>query len=159
MTDYEGLNLPQLVDLMHDLVRPEPVSWMPQTSGWWIALSWLFAISMVLARHRYRAWHRNRYRRAALAILRSIEVNTADETQVAGQIAILLKRTALAAYPREQVAHLFGSEWAQFLRDTASNDPIIGQTAEQLATTAYRRDCDGKALIAPARRWIKVHRA
>ena len=31
---FEGLNLPQLMDLMHGLVYPDPVSWMPQTIGW-----------------------------------------------------------------------------------------------------------------------------
>ena len=159
MNDYDGLNLPQLLDLMHDLVRPEPVSWMPQTPGWWIAFSWLIVIIVILTWHRYRAWCRNRYRREALAMLRSIEANPVDEKQVAGQIAILLKRTALAAYPREQVAQLYGTEWAQFLCEAASNDPVIGQTAEQLATAAYRADSDGNVLIAPARRWIKIHRA
>lgn len=159
MNDYEGLNLPQLLELMHDLVRPEPVSWMPQTPGWWIALAWSIAVIVILLWHRYRAWRRNRYRREALATLRSIEANSVDEKQVAGQIAILLKRTALAAYSREEVAQLYGSEWAQFLCEAASNDPIIGQSAEQLATAAYRADSDGKALIAPARRWIKMHRA
>ncbi len=159
MNDYEGLNLPQLLELMHDLVRPEPVSWMPQTPGWWIALAWLIAVIVILLWHRYRAWRRNRYRREALATLRSIEANSVDEKQVAGQIALLLKRTALAAYSREKVAQLYGSEWAQFLCEAANNDPIIGQSAEQLATTAYRADSDGKALIAPARRWIKMHRA
>lgn len=159
MNDYEGLNLPQLLELMHDLVRPEPVSWMPQTPGWWIALAWLIAVIVILLWHRHRAWRRNRYRREALATLRSIEANSVDEKQVAGQIAILLKRTALAAYSRKEVAQLYGSEWAQFLCEAASNDPIIGQSAEQLATAAYRADSDGKALIAPARRWIKMHRA
>lgn len=159
MNDYEGLNLPQLLELMHDLVRPEPVSWMPQTPGWWIALAWLTAVIVILLWHRYRAWRRNRYRREALATLRSIEANSVDEKQVAGQIAILLKRTALAAYSRKEVAQLYGSEWAKFMCEAASKDPIFGQSAEQLATAAYRADSDGKALIAPARRWIKMHRA
>jgi hypothetical protein len=159
MNDYEGLNLPQLLDLMHELIRPEPVSWMPQTPGWWISLAWVITVVIILSWHRYQAWCHNRYRREALAMLRSIEANSVDDQLVAGQIAILLKRTALAAYPRERVAQLYGSEWAQFLCDAASNDPIIEQTAEQLATAAYRAQSDGRALIGPARRWIKTHRA
>ena len=34
MKEYERLNLPQLLDLMHDLVEPEAVAWTPQTVGW-----------------------------------------------------------------------------------------------------------------------------
>ncbi len=159
MNDYEGLNLPQLLDLMHDLVPPEPVPLVPQTVGWLIAVVWIIAIVTISGRHGYQAWRRNRYRREALTMLRWIDENSDDNRQVAEQVATLLKRTALAAYPREQVAKLYGAAWAQFLRETASNDPEVGQAADQLATAAYRPAVDGARLIGPARRWIKVHRA
>ncbi len=159
MNEYEGLNLPQLLDLMHDPVWAEPVSLAPQTIGWLIGAVWVIAIVMISGWHRYRAWRRNRYRREALTMLRRIEENSDDDRQVAEQIATLLKRTALAAYPRAQVAKLYGAAWAQFLRETASNDPEVGQAADQLATAAYRPAVDGAGLIGPARRWIKVHRA
>ncbi len=159
MNDYEGLNLPQLLDLMHDLVRAEPVPLVPQTVGWSIALVWVIAIVAISGWHRYQAWRRDRYRREALTMLARIEESSDDDRQVAEQIATLLKRTALAAYPRDQVANLYGAAWAHFLRETASNDPEVGEAAEQLATAAYRPAVDGAGLIGPARRWIKVHRA
>ena len=159
MNDYEGLNLPQLLDLMHELVLAEPVPLVPQTIGWLIAAVWIIAIVMISGWHRYQAWRRDRYRREALTMLRRIEEDSDDDRQVAEQIATLLKRTALAAYPREQVANLYGAAWAQFLRESASNDPEVDQAADQLATAAYHPAVDGAGLIGPARRWIKVHRA
>lgn len=157
---FEGLNLPQLLDLMHELVMPEPVSWLPQTDGWWVVLGWLLAMVAVAAL-RYRSWRRrNRYRREALAALRQIEAGAADDPRASAvAIAELVKRTALAAWPREQVAALYGQAWAEFLVTTASNDPEVVSGAPDIARGAYDPRIEGRTLILPARRWIQVHRA
>lgn len=160
MSQYEGLNLPQLLDLLHDIVRPDPAAWTPQTIGWVIASLWLAAVLVLIGWNRYRYWRNNRYRREALVVLQSIEVAAADNPEAsAGDLAALLKRTALVAYPRPTVAHLYGVDWARFLSESASNDRDVTAAAEQLAAAAYRADADARPLIAPARRWIKVHRA
>jgi hypothetical protein len=54
---------------------------------------------------------------------------------------------------------LHGAAWADFLRDSCNHDPAVERAAADLACAAYRRDVDGEALIAAARRWIEVHRA
>lgn len=159
-TEYEGLNLPQLLDLMHDPVLPLPVAWWPQTPGWWIVLAWLVLVAMVLAWRGYQHHRQNRYRRDALTLLGAIESRVQENpAQAAVHIATLLKRTALAAYPRGQVAQLYGDEWADFLLRTSGHDPAIAQVASQLATAAYRANVDGTSLLVPARRWIQLHRA
>ena len=160
MNRYEGLNLVDLLDLMHDLVRPEPVSWAPQTVGWTIVAVWLAALVVILTWYGYQRWRNNRYRRDALTELASIEAEVAaDPSDAAGQIAALLKRTALATYPRTTVANLYGNDWARFLCESSVNDPEVKRAAEQIAAAAYRTDVDGASLVEPARRWIKVHRA
>ena len=160
MSQYDGLNLPQLLDLMHGLVMPEPVAWLPQTPGWWIVLGWLLAVLLLLAWQFARRRQRNRYRRDALTELRSIAAQTElGPAESAQHIAALLKRTALAAYPREDVAALYGRDWAQFLKESAGNDPQIAEAADLLAAAAYRPDVDGSVLARPARRWIRLHRA
>lgn len=160
MNPYEGLNLPQLLDLLHDIMRPETVAWTPLTVGWGIAAFWLAVVLVLVGWNRYGHWHRNRYRREALAVLQSIEAAAADNpVAAAGDVAALLKRTAMVAYPRPRVANLYGADWARFLRESSSNDPDVTAAAERLATAAYRADADAQVLIAPARRWIKVHRA
>ncbi len=148
--EYQGLNLPQLLDLMHPLVESEAAVWTPQTVGWLVAGLWLVAVMLLVARKVYRAWRRNRYRRAALAELNGIES--------AGSLAVLLRRTALAAYPRTEVASLFGAEWADFLRRSCPGDRVVDESADALAIVAYRRDADVDALIRPARHWIRGHR-
>lgn len=160
MNEYEGLNLPQLLELMHGLVMPEPVSWMPEGPGWWIAASWLLAVLAILARAFFVHRRQNRYRREADALLDSIAADAeSDPARAANDIAVALKHAALVAYPREKVASLYGDAWAEFLCESASNDPVVARASTQLAAAAYRNDADGRELIGPARRWIRVHRA
>ncbi len=157
MNEYDGLNLAQLLDLLKDPVVPDPVSFLPQTKGWWVVLAWLAAVSLVLAWGGIRRWQRNRYRREALRTLRAIE--QASDESTAGQIATLLRQTALAAYPRSEVASLYGNEWAEFLKSSSRNDRLVKKSASDLASAAYRADADTSLLVKPARRWIQVHRA
>ena len=160
MSQYDGLSLSQLLNLMHGLVMPEPVAWLPQTAGWWIVLGWLSAVVLLAGWQVTRRRRRNRYRRDALAELKAID--TAAELapiESAQRIAALLKRTALVAYPRQEVASLFGKDWAQFLSESANNDKQIADAADVLASASYRPDADGRVLSQPARRWIRLHHA
>jgi len=160
LNGYEGLNLPQLMELMHGLVMPDPVTWLPVTSGWRILFAWLLAVLIIVVWYGLMRRRRNRYRREALAALKSIDSESElGPFEMAQRIAMLLKRTALAAYPRSQVASLSGSEWAEFLIASANKDRQITETAELLAGAAYRPDADGRLLSGPARRWIRKHRA
>lgn len=54
MSRFDGLNLPQLIELMHEVVQPEPVSRLPQTVGWWVVLGWLVAVGLLFAARRLR---------------------------------------------------------------------------------------------------------
>lgn len=154
MSEFEGLSLPELLDRMDPLVIPEPVSWLPATSGWWILACWLAGLFLVVAWHVMSRWRKNRYRREALAAL-----DAGSGAPAAVDIARVLKRAALAAYPRERVASLSGSAWAAFLRETSGDDSVVAEAAEQLARAAYQPDVDPAALVEPARRWIRCHRA
>ena len=75
MNEYEGLNLPELMALMHDIVLPESISRMPEGPGWWILLAWLVASGAVFARSVLLRRRANAYRRDALTLLRAIAAN------------------------------------------------------------------------------------
>ena len=160
MTEYEGLQLSQLMDLMHDLVRPEPVVWTPQTIGWAVVAVWAVTVVAILLWHFIRRWRRNRYRREAMQELSDLESQEGlDGQAVASAIATILKRTALAAYDRPQVADLYGQEWADFLCTSSANDSVVQEHAVAISNAAYAKDANGAELYMPVRRWIKVHRA
>jgi hypothetical protein len=157
-TPYQGLNLPDLLDRMHDLAMPVSVSWLPQTDGWWILLAWLLGLAL-LAVHKW-VIHRqaNRYRREALASLRALCRSAAqDDPQAAARVAELVKRTALSAYPRREVAGLYGRAWAEFLIRTGRGDPVIATSALKLANAAYAGDVALSQVLPCAERWIRRH--
>ena len=160
MSRYDGLNLPQLIELMHELVLPDPVSRLPEGPGWWLLAGWLTAVSALLLARFLERLRRNRYRRTAAAALADIARKAdSNPAAAASAIAVLLKQTALVAFPRDKVASLTGSDWARFLRESADGDAVIDAAADRLASAAYRPDADGGQLVAAAERWIRVHRA
>lgn len=159
MSDYQGLNLPELLELLQPVVVPEPVSLLPETAGWWVIAGWLLTLGLLGADWWRRRWQANAYRRQAQAEIDGLLVQTnLDGPTLAAGIAAVVKRTALAAYPRTQVASLSGDAWAAFLTSSSGNDPQIAAAAQLLASAAYRVDIDPSQLADPARRWISAHR-
>jgi hypothetical protein len=118
-------NLPDLMAALNDIADPAPISMMPQTAGWAVLAliggCWLIWGVFRGLRHR-RA---TAYRRAALRELKWV----GDDPQAISEI---LKRAALVAYPREQVAALAGSEWLNFLETTGRV-----QFDERFSTASY----------------------
>ncbi|MCA1406329.1 DUF4381 domain-containing protein [Ensifer sp. IC3342] len=151
-----------------DLALPAPVSMLPQTWGWAvlgavillavIAASWLWL--------RRRAT--NRYRREALSELARIERYLADPATrgtALAELPPLLKRVALAAWPRETVADLNGPLWVGFLSARSGGAGLSPESARFFEEAEYRgeealrltdeKKARGYALAA--RQWIEGH--
>lgn len=144
---------PTNLDLLHDLVTPSPVPWWPPTPGVAIVLAVLLLALLALAVKRLIHWQRNRYRREALHLLNDPATHPAEWPA-------LLKRTALAAWPRAEVADLTGSAWLEFLDRTGGGNRFSqgpGRTLESLAfdPKAGGDTAELKRLVAD---WIKTHR-
>jgi Ca-activated chloride channel family protein len=142
-----------------DIPLPTPVSLWPQTWPLRIAVA-VIAIGLVVgAGQLVRWWHRNRYRRAALAELDRIEGGS-DAASVPLALASLVRRTALAAFPRDKVASLTGVEWLAFLDRTADTRAFSEGDDRALEDVAYRPTPGNVCpLIGAVRHWIKAHHA
>ncbi|TCL74000.1 DUF4381 domain-containing protein [Rhizobium sp. BK251] len=157
-----------ILQQLADVALPSPVSWMPQTIGW--AFVGLILVLMAIYAgwrwlKRYRA---NRYRREALAELARLEAAIADpqtRPEALCEIPALLKRTALAAWPREAVAPLSGQEWCAFLehsgdlggRPTGIHDVLQDIEYRGRAALMALPENEYRAIAASARRWIERH--
>ena len=151
---------------LQELPLPEPVSYAPQTAGWYL----LLAIALMLAAVVVFRWRRhrasNRYRREALSALVRIE----RESSGAGaldQLPALVKQTLLAFAPREDVAQLSGNRLLQFLDSTYGGTEFTAGPGRLLPKCSYGSP-DALAAIPPdeaaellalLRRWIKRHHA
>ncbi|WGF90413.1 DUF4381 domain-containing protein [Marinivivus vitaminiproducens] len=149
-----GEPAPNLVDLIDRLVdgpEPPPVSMLPQTWGWaavGLAVLVLLVIVAYRALRRYRA---NAYRREALAELAAVRNDPAA-------MAAVLRRTALAAFPRQRVAALSGEAWLLFLDATLPGGRFATGPGRPVADAPYRRPQATEGLEAAVADWIRHHR-
>ncbi|WP_029065495.1 DUF4381 domain-containing protein [Labrenzia sp. DG1229] len=149
--EWKGLNLAELIALLEPIPEPDSVSMLPQTAGW-IWLSLLFLGVTVLLLHRIRLHRRkNAYRREALNELARCRDDPAA-------IALLLRRTALAAYPRATVASLFGKEWLRFLDSTYGGDGFSNGPGQALSMGPYQHMPADAPVASLVEEWIKQHR-
>jgi len=75
-----------------------------------------------------------------------------NEAKTAHDISVTLKRVALAVFPREDVASLYGDAWAAFLHKTCPREYFQALQKPDAETTADTE------LIELARTWIQHHR-
>ena len=135
---------------LRDIHLPPPVSWWPPAPGWWIVFAILLLASIVVGFRGWRSWRANAYRRAALRELR--------EAMCVAEIAEILKRTALCAYPRTDVAALSGSAWCNWLAQTAAQE--VPTPISEALTRGVFSDVDTvnvAEVAAFATDWIKRH--
>ena len=158
------------LERLHESPLPDPVSWMPQTIGWYMVLGLILLAAGRLAYWLLRRRWRNRYRRSALAELDCIEHDLQRQDRRAESLAAipdLLKRAALSAYPRAEVASLGGDAWLSFLDRSMASTGFANGDGRLLCELAYAPgsrlsqvpDESIRGVLRLARRWISTHRA
>ena len=132
------------LDNLRDIVIPDAPSIWPFSTGLWLALIAVTAILIYIGLQWYSAHKRNAYRRAGLELLAG--ASTVHE------VSVILKRVALVVYPREQVAPVYGEQWAQFLDATCPKCHFSEFVELDESSAADER------LKQMASRWIERHR-
>lgn len=129
---------------LRDVFVPDPPPFWPPASGAWVALGIVVVIGLLVGWRLHETRKRNAYRKAGLLLLGS--------AKTAHDVSMVMKRVALAAFPREQVASLYGDDWAVFLHRTCPR----GDFSEIVTTDAGTES--SQALIELAGIWIRHHR-
>ena len=141
------------LDRLHDIVLPPEASLWPPAPGVWFILALATVFALFLAYRLWNKWCANAYRRAALRELAG--------ASSPAKIAELLRRTALAVFPREMVAAATGNDWVDWLA-AQSTEPISAGVREQLTAGIYAAptsSTDCRALAKFAAGWIRHHRS
>ena len=129
---------------LRDILPPDAPPLWPLATEAWLLLLILASSAIILIYQRQQAKKRNAYRQAGLALL--------DGVSTVHDVSVVLKRVALAAYPREQVASLYGEDWATFLHQTChprDYSPVLQADPDDPASGE---------VIELAGDWIKHHR-
>ncbi len=143
---------------LQPLRQPEPIGWWPPAPGWWILGALLAAL---LAFALYRLWRRHRrnaYRRQALRQLAALRQSAAGDAEFVTALNALLKSTALAAYPRRDIAAEHGMRWCSFLNDSLEPAQHFSAAFAEAAYNGGRGVTDREQLAHSAECWIKQHR-
>jgi hypothetical protein len=147
-----------------DIPLPREVSLWPQTWEARTAIVLLLAVVIAAMWRLIRYRRANRYRREALAELDQVgyEGSSARAERLT-RLTLLVRRTALAAFPREQVASLVGPAWLAFLDRTYRGQEFSQGVGRLLVSGPYQQippdDAELQSLSGLVRRWIKVHHA
>ncbi|WP_338919024.1 DUF4381 domain-containing protein [Pseudomonas silesiensis] len=167
-------NVPS-IEQLKEIGLPAPVSYVPQTWGWWVLLALLVITVVLIGARRYWQWRRDRYRREALVRLAELQ-NSDDPLSALRELPVLLKRVALsmpsawnpttvgAGLPAKAVCQstsmlnvrtpslasqgagaLGGADWQAFLV-RHSTHPLPADFSQQLAQLAYAPDATLLAL-------------
>lgn len=130
---------------LRDIVVPEAPPFWPPAPGVWVALGIVMVVVGVACRLWFASRRRNAYRRAGIMFL--------ENTGTVHDVSVVLKRVALAVFPRDQIASLHGRDWSAFLNQTCSRCQF-----SEIALVDYGDEI-GKELIEQARTWILYHSA
>ncbi len=167
-TTPEGIDID--MSQVHDLALPDPVSYVPQTAGWYlvgVALAVLAVWVVVRLRARRRV---HRYRRLALAELAALEAALGEpdrRSRALSEIPVLVKRVGLVTFSREDAASLSGDAWLARLDRSLGSDAFTRGPGRLLPLLAYgspglRQDVSderARALVDLVRQWIRTHDA
>ena len=163
---------PPTLEHLHDIVLPEPISWVPQTVGWWFVFVLLGFLLVWASYVVYNRWKANRYRKQALSHLQQIETKLQNRDQrltALLELPVLVKQTVLACWKRPDVASLTGEAWLRFLDESYHGTGFTQGPGRLLPTLAYSPPStvhqlsdigsgDVNGLIVLIREWIQHHR-
>lgn len=147
---------------MTNLVQPsapEAVAWWPPAPGWYVLVALIIVGLLWMGWRVLRRWRANAYRREAGRLIDRI----ADRGTL-NELPEILKRTALSAYPRGEVASLSGDQWLVFLDGTLGSTGFTIGSGRLFADLAFTVDGgsgltedETQELLGLARRWVKGH--
>lgn len=121
-----------VVQQLHDIHVPPPISMWPVAMGWWLLLMGICLVSGLLFFTK-NYWVKLRRKKALLQAWQNIQQQYELDNNAAlalNALSILLKKAALQYYPRDQVAGLHGEAWLNFLSQTSKT--IDTQKAREL---------------------------
>ncbi|MFC3116897.1 DUF4381 domain-containing protein [Cellvibrio fontiphilus] len=155
---------PTPLDQLADIHLPAEPGWWPLAPGWWILLALAIGALMLFLWWRHRQ-QQNRYRQIALQELDAIfnqyqqQQNAADYLH---QLSVLLRRTAITAYPQSFNASIKGTEWLNWLDANcpALSTRFSSDLGQSLVANAYQKNpqVDAHALYQLSKEWISLHR-
>jgi hypothetical protein len=147
---------------LNDIVMPATAPWWPPAPGWYLLAGLMAAALAFLALRAWRRWRQDAYRRRALAAVAAIRDGRLDSRQ----LPALLKRAALSAWPRSDVAALSGAAWHAFLDGSGGGGRFKAGAGGVLDRLSYGGpgseppgEVERRQVVDAAEFWLRRHQA
>lgn len=143
---------------LRDIHLPEAVSWWPPAIGWWllliILLSLFFIIPRLIKRIKYKPV--NKIIKIEFSKIENSYKQHKDQTRLAQDISVLLRRTCMSYQPREEVASLTGKDWVTQLNNMTDRPCFSDQLGSALFNAPYQKQSqfNSDELITSCKNWI-----
>ena len=142
---------------------PDAVAWWPPAPGWWLLAGLLLVLIIGLGFYLVRRRRRRAAARMALgelARLRSDFASNGKPGDFVRGLSRLLRRFALARFPRHRVAALTGTAWLEFLDANGGDGRFRDGLGRLLVEAPYRpmAELPTDALADLAADWIQRNR-
>lgn len=144
---------------LRDIHLPADPGWWPPAPGWWLLAIIVLLVLIVLGYWILGMIRRGRLKRLSRRLLAAVNQHpeSRELPDLVFQISELLRRCAIDAYSREQVAGLCGDEWLQFLDRTLDTQEFSSGVGRCLIDVPYQRggEVNMVALCSLADRWLR----
>lgn len=148
---------------LRDIHLPDPVSWWPLASGWWILLALI--ISLLAAAYIFipklikKLKHRPA-RNLALSEFNIIQqqFRTQQNNQTLVQsLSVLLRRICMTYDSRQNSASLTGKSWSNKLNNLNPQHPFSDELMSVLINAPYQKhhEFNAEQLLNQCENWIK----
>ena len=145
---------------LQPLYEPDPVPFSFETIGWKVLLVLLLIGVLFVVIKQYKLYKKNAYRREALQQLNNFSIQKNENFETINNINILLKKVAIIAFGREEVATLTGNNWLLFLESKSKNTPFINFESV-FKNAIYKNENTEEVklndLVIITKKWIKTH--
>lgn len=144
---------------LRDVHLPDPISLWPPAPGWWMIFGAVVAgviVSLWILTYR----RRTRARRLAMTELGAIKQHYdthRDDRWLVQRLSAIVRRHAMAIFPRTEVAGLVGTSWLQFLDRTGRTNQFTDGVGHVLSSGPYRPQAAVSAaeLVPLVEHWIQ----
>lgn len=150
---------------LKDIHLPEPTSFWPLAWGWWLLLGIVVCALLGAAYALIQHQRKNRYRHLAEAELEQALgrwQQNKDPALYLQEVSIILRRTALAAFPGQGLAGVHGLDWLMFLDATlpSSQEGFCQGVGRVLLDGPYQPhpQVEVAELHRLAQRWVRQHK-
>ena len=142
---------------LRDIHLPDPIGWWPPAIGWWLLGLFIIILIVFLVWLFKRLTRKTAVKSAKKLLLTIKQDKNIDNDQKLQQISMLLRRTAISIYPRQQVAGLTGMAWLKFLDNDREGQPFSQGAGRVLHDGPYKKhqDFDIDALFTVSEQWLK----